>query len=436
MSKLKLIAEKAKQDRKLKFTSLAHHINAESLGRCYKQLKKNKACGVDGVTVETYGSELATNVAVLVERIKSKKYKAHPVRRVYIPKAGKNELRPLGIPSVEDKLVQIALKEILEVLYEPLFMNCSHGFRPDRSCHTAIKELNTIIMTKPINYIVEVDIRKFFDNVDHKWLVRFLQERIVDPNLLWLICKHLKAGVMESGNWKETEAGTPQGGVISPLLANVYLHYVLDLWVELKFKPESKGYVQLVRYCDDFVVACETQYDAERFLTAVAERMAKFNLSVSQEKTRIVKFGRQALLQVRCRKGKAQTFNFLGFTFYHAKTRLGKFSVRLKTSKQSFAKKTRNTKDWLKSIRNLLPLREWWTVIKAKLTGHYNYFGVNGNMRSLQKYYWTVVMLVYKWINRRSQKKSMNFKQFMNYLQWNPLPTPSVRYDIWEFQPK
>lgn len=436
MSKLKLIAEKAKWDRKLKFTSLAHHINGESLALCYKQLKKNKACGIDGVTVEMYGSKLETNIADLVNRLKNKKYKAHPVRRVYIPKAGKDELRPLGIPSVEDKLVQIALKEILEVLYESLFMGCSHGFRPGRSCHTAIKEIDEAIMTKQVNYVVEVDIRKFFDTVDHDWLMKFLQERITDPNLLWLISKHLKAGIMECGSWKETDLGTPQGGIISPILANIYLHYVLDLWVELRFKPESKGYVQLVRYCDDFVVLCESQRDAEIFLALLQERLTKFNLKISQEKTRIVKFGRQAWLQAQRGKEGMPTFDFLGFTFYCAKTRTGKFGLRLKTAKKSFSRKIRSVKEWLQDIRNLLPLKEWWPCLKAKLIGHYNYFGVNGNMRSLRKYYHRVVSLVYKWLNRRSQKKSMNFKQFMNYLLWNPLPTPRITYSLWGLQPK
>lgn len=436
MSKIKLIAEKAKQDKRLKFTALVHHINAESLERCYKQLAKDKACGIDGVTVEAYGKMLKENVADLVKRMKDGAYRVQPVRRVFIPKAGKKELRPLGIPSVEDKLVQVVLKEILEALYEPLFLDCSHGFRPDRSCHTAIKELNVALMTKPINYVVEVDIRKFFEHVDHNKLIKGLQERIADPNLLKLISKFLKAGVVEDGVWGETAQGTPQGGVISPVLANVYLHYVVDLWFEGKFKTKTRGYTQLIRYCDDLVALFESQRDAEEFLEALKERFAECNLEVAQEKTRIIQFGRQAWSRAQRTKEKMQTFNFLGFTCYGAKTRNGKFCIRFKTSRQGMTNKIRSFKEWIKSVRNLVPLKEVWLVIKAKLIGHYNYFGVNGNMRCLQKYYWKVKGLIFKWINRRSQKKSMNFEQFENYLQWNPLPMPTIKCDIWETPPK
>jgi len=251
--KLKLIAEKAKQDKGKKFTALVHHVNERSLAQCYKELKRNKACGVDGVTVEEYGRNLDSNLKDLVGRLKSKSYRSQPVRRVYIPKAGKKEKRGLGIPTVEDKLVQMAAKKILEAIYEQDFMDYSYGFRPNRNCHEAIKRLNKEVMTKPINYIVEVDIKKFFDTVSHYWLHNCLEERIVDPNFLWLIRRFLKAGVIEEGRQYKSKVGTPQGGVISPLLANIYLHYVLDLWFERKFKPKAKGYVQEIRYCDDCV---------------------------------------------------------------------------------------------------------------------------------------------------------------------------------------
>lgn len=276
MSKLKLIAEKAREDKLLKFTSLVHHINATSLAQCYKKLHADKACGVDEVTVEEYGFNLEDNIAKLMDRLKTKTYKAHPVRRAYIPKPGKNELRPLGIPTVEDKLVQIVLKEIVEAIYEQDFLDCSHGFRPDRSCHTAIKQLNNTVMSEPINYVVEVDIRKFFDTVDHEVLMKLLRIRIADENLLWLIRKHLKAGVMENGIQRETDTGAPQGGVISPVLANIYLHYVVDLWFEADFKRKVKGYVQLIRYADDFVMLCEREDEAKSFLEELERRLAQF----------------------------------------------------------------------------------------------------------------------------------------------------------------
>ena len=256
--KLKRVVELAQGDRKFKFTSLSHLINEENLTACYGLLKKRRACGVDGVTVEEYAgkdcTELGSKIQTLVERMKTKTYRPQPVRRVYIPKPGKTEMRPLGIPAVEDKLVQIALKEILEAIYEQDFLDCSHGFRPKRSCHTAINRLDKAIMQRPINYVVEVDIAKFFDNVSHYWLLRCLEERISDPNFLDLIRKFLKAGMMEQGLWKASHEGTPQGGVVSPILANIYLHYILDLWFEASFKPKARGYVELVRYCDDLAI--------------------------------------------------------------------------------------------------------------------------------------------------------------------------------------
>lgn len=429
MSKLKLIAEKA-QNKKLRFTSLAHHINVELLEQCYKMLRKKAASGVDGVTVARYGENLRSNLEELVERLKAKRYRPKPVRRVYIPKPGKTERRPLGIPSVEDKLVQMALKVLIEPLFETLFRDSSHGFRPSKSCHTAIKQLDNAVMFKRANYIVEVDIAKFFDTVQHARMMDCLKQRISDPSTLWLINKFLKAGVMTDGTWQASDQGTPQGGIISPLLANIYLHYVLDLWFELRFKTKAKGYVELVRYCDDFVVVCESEKDAMRFLEELEPRLAESGLQISQEKTQIIKFGRKALELAQKEGGKAKTFTFLGFTHYCGKSRYGKFQMGHKTSKNNLGRKLKNTNEWLSSIRSVVPTKEWWPILKAKLIGHYNYFGINGNMRSLRQYYNGLIKLVYKWINRRSQKKSMNWKQFRRYLQWNPLPQPSIMHPI------
>ncbi|XP_044733687.1 group II intron-encoded protein LtrA-like [Chrysoperla carnea] len=251
--KLNQIAKRAKQDKRLKFTSLIHHVNETNLAECYQELKANKTCGVDGETVESYGINLEDRLSQLVESMKLKQYRPKPVKSVYIPKPGKNEKRGLGIPSVEDKLVQIMLKKILEQIYEAEFLEVSYGFRPKLSCHDALRALDKAVMTKPINYIVEVDIKGFFDNVNHYWLQRCLEEKIVDRNLLWLVRKFLKAGVVEDGKQLVTEVGTPQVGVISPLLANIYLHYVLDLWFKKEIKPQAKGHMELIRYCDDCV---------------------------------------------------------------------------------------------------------------------------------------------------------------------------------------
>lgn len=431
MVKPNRIVIRAMQDRKLQFTSLSHHINTINLWQCYFELKKNKACGIDGATVESYGKDLNENLDCLVERLKSKRYQPQPVRRVYIPKAGKNEKRGLGIPTVEDKLVQLMLKKILESIYETDFLSCSFGFRPNLSAHHAIKALNTSVMYKPTNYVVEVDIRRFFDNVSHYWLQRCLEERIKDKNFLFLIRKFLKSGVVENGQYMPTDVGTPQGGVISPLLANIYLHYVLDLWFEKKFKSQSKGYVELIRYCDDFVVCCESKADAEKFQVKLKQRLSKFGLSVAEDKTSMLRFGRRAWTLSKRTKEKVGTFNFLGFTHYCAKSRYGKFMMVHKTSKQNLSRKLKEIKEWIKAIRNRLPLKEWLPILRAKLSGHYNYFGVSGNSRCLRKFYQSVQWLLFKWINRRSQKKSMSIDRYWKYLDLNPLPQPRIRYALY-----
>jgi RNA-directed DNA polymerase len=430
-NKLNQIAVRAKQDKRLKFTSLVHLINTENLARCYKELKRNKACGVDQITVESYGENLNEKLEVLVESMKRKQYQPQPVKRVYIPKAGSKEKRGLGIPSTEDKLVQIMLKKILENIYEANFLDSSYGFRPGRNCHQAVNALDKAVMYKPINYIVEVDIKKFYDNIQHKWLMRCLRERITDPNLLWLVKRFLKAGIVEAGNYEATKQGTPQGGIVSPVLANIYLHYVLDLWIEKKFKPRSRGYIQLIRFCDDFVVCCESKVDAEEFLELLKQRLNKFGLEVSENKTRVVKFGKREWQQAIREKRRTESFNFLGFTHYGAKSRRGRLIMGHKTSKLNLARKLKEIKEWLKIVRGSIRLKDWWQVLKAKLTGHYNYFGISGNYWCLKQFYTSVRKLAFKWINRRSQKKSMTWEQFVHYVEVNPLPKPKIHFSLY-----
>ena len=430
---LSFIAAKAQREKKLKFTSLVHLINVDNLTRCYAELKRHKAAGIDAMTVEAYGVDLKERLTTLIERMKSKRYKPQPVRRVYIPKPGReNEKRGLGIPTVEDKLVQIVLKKILESIYEADFLECSFGFRPKRNCHGAIKALNDTIMTKPINYVVEVDIRKFFDNVSHETMLRCLRERIADPNILWLVERLLKAGMIEAGQYKETEQGTPQGGNLSPLLANIYLHYVLDLWFEKKIRPKARGQMHLIRYCDDFVACCESEADAQEFLEQLKTRLAAFELSVSNEKTRVIKFGQREWYLAEKQKRKANSFNFLGFTHYAVKSRRGKWILGHKTTKENFARKLKETKEWIKAVRNVLKLNDWWPILKAKLTGHFNYFGISGNYRAIRMFRQQVIFLALKWINRRSQKKSMTFEKYEWYLQSHPLPEARIRFSLYQ----
>ncbi len=410
----------------LKFNALVHHVNNETLRAAFGQLKSNKACGIDGITLDGYGSNLGDNINNLVTRMKEKSYKPQPVKRVFIPKPGSDDKRPLGIPATEDKMVQIAVKEILEPIFEPLFLDCSHGFRPNKSCHTAISALDTAVMTKPVNYIVEVDIKQFFNNISHYWLQRALEERMSDSNMLWLIRSFLKAGVMEDGVFYDSDRGASQGSCLSPLLANIYLHYVLDLWVEKCFKQSTINYVELIRYCDDFVVLFQSEKDAHRFLEDLKERFAKFNLEVSPTKTRVFKFSKQEFARNSKNGVKSNTFDFLGFTHYFHKSRKGFTIFGHKTSKGRLRDKLQKMKEYLRKVRNLLRLKDWIPIIKAKLTGHYNYYGVSGNYRCLRQFYNRTISLLFKWLNRRSQKKSMNWDQYMNYLQIFPLPQPRI----------
>ena len=430
-SKLQLIAEKASKDSELKFTALMHLINKDSLARCYGRLKSNKAAGIDGVTVKQYGKQLDKNLDDLLTRMKAGKYLPQAVRRVEIPKPGRNEKRSLGIPAVEDKLVQLVMKEILEAIYEQDFLDCSYGFRPNRSCHLAIDRLDKVIMRQPINYVVDADIKGFFDNVSHYWLLRCLEERIADPKFLLLVRKFLKAGIMDGKQLLPSKAGTPQGGVISPVLANIYLHYVLDLWFERVFKRKIEGQAEMVRYCDDFVVCFEKEEEAKLFMEELKLRLAKFKLEIAEDKSSTVKFGRAAWHASRRGGGKVATFAFLGFTHYCTRSRRGRFKLGRKTQRKRLSAALKGMSAWLKRVRNRMPLKDWWRIFAWKLRGHYAYFGVSNNSRSLQNVHYHAKRLLYKWVNKRSQKKSMNWEQFSNYLLLNPLPRPKIYYSLY-----
>jgi group II intron reverse transcriptase/maturase len=430
-TKLRRITQLARESPKNKFSTLAYLLNEGYLEQCYRDLKKDKACGIDGVTVEGYGVNLKENLKDLVSRMKALHYYPQTVKRVYIPK-GEGKLRGLGIPAVEDKIVQLGVKRILEAIYEVDFSDSSYGFRPGRDCHKAIGELNKVLMTKPVNAIVDVDIEKFFDNVDHKWLTKGLEQRINDPNLLRLIVRFLKAGIIDEGEFAETEKGTPQGGVLSPILANIYLHYIVDLWFEKVARRRVKGYVKLLRYCDDFVVCFEDAESARKFMVMLKERLAKFGLSIAEGKSRVIEFGRKVWEKTNREGGKVATFDFLGFTHFCDKTRRGTFKVGRKTSKKKFIQKMKAMNDWLKGIRNLIALKEWWGILRVKLMGHYRYYGISGNYRMLRKYYWRTSELAFKWINRRSQKRSFTYDKYCKYLL-AALPKPKIYHSIYTF---
>jgi RNA-directed DNA polymerase len=396
--------------------------DAENLDECYQLLKKGKAPGVDGVTIQEYGKELRGNLLSLIDRMKKWQYRPQPVRRVYIEKAN-GKLRPLGIPTIEDKIVQMGVARILETVYEPEFLDCSFGFRPGRSCHQALRTLNEMCMWKKVNYIIDADIKGYFDAVNHEWLIKFLGHRIADQKILRLLVRILRSGVMEGTAYSTSEKGTPQGGIVSPLLANVYLHYVLDLWIEKVVKRKCRGFVGMVRYADDFVICVEYEEEAQKILEALRKRFAKFALELSEEKTKLLRFGRNADCD--------ETFNFLGFTHFNDKTRNGKYKVGRKTDKARVNRALKATNEWLKQIRNKAKPELWWPTLVAKLRGHFNYFGVSGNYHSLGNFRKATIRLVFKWLNRRSQKRSYNLDGFFEYIKRHPLPVPKIVHNFY-----
>jgi RNA-directed DNA polymerase len=432
-TKLDLLSDIARRRKDVRIENVACHLNEENLKECFGLLKKGKATGVDGVTLEEYEVNLDENLRGLVERMKRQAYKPQPVRRTYIPKTN-GKMRPLGIPAIEDKIVQKGMTRILEAVYEADFLDCSYGFRPNRSPHQALKQLDKITMTQPINHIIDADIKGFFDHVDHGWMRKFLEHRISDTSFDRLIYRFLRNGYMEEGKEYDVEKGTPQGGIISPVLANIYLHYVLDLWLEKVIKSESRGTVEMVRYADDFVICVQYKDDAEKILEKLKDRLGKFGLELAEAKTRRIEFGRFSKQNAQTKGVKPATFNFLGFTHYIDQTRSGRFKLGCKTDRNKLTAKRKALNEWLKSARNRMPLQELWTILRAKLAGHFRYYGISGNFRSMARYRWEMLRLIMKWLNRRSQKKSFNWETFRRYVEKYPLPKPAIYHNFYDLK--
>lgn len=429
-TKLQRIAEKACKEPGFKFTSLFHLMNVEHLRGCFEGLRKDAASGIDRITKEEYGKDLEANLTALVERLHKMSYIPHPVRRVYIPKPGSTKQRPLGIPALEDKLVQAGLVRILEAIYEGDFIDDSFGFRPGRGCHDALRALSLEVEGGRVHYIVEADIKGFFDNVQHGWMMEFLGHRIADKRVLRYVKRLLIAGVFEDGEVFPTEKGTPQGGIISPMLANIYLHYALDLWCVRSFIKTCADRARLIRYADDFVVCFQSGSDARRFRAELDGRLAKFYLEVAAEKTKILEFGPLALPKAEAKGEKPQTFDFLGLTHFCSRSRDGRrFRMKRTTSRKKFKAKLLALKEWLRENRTL-PIAELMAMVASKLQGHFAYYGVTDNSRGIGRFAYEAKKLLFKWLDRRGKRGSMTWEKFMKLLEKFPLPRPRIMVNL------
>jgi RNA-directed DNA polymerase len=417
LTSLQAIAKKASERPEYRFRDLFRLLNEDMLRDSWRDIRKSAAYGVDRVSAAEYEQELESNIHRLVEELKRKRYRAKNVRRVYIPK-GNGKLRPLGIPAIQDKLLQMAVKRILEAIFEQDFLRCSYGYRPGVGVLDAVDKLTVKLQFGKYNYVVEADISGFFDNIDHDWLLKMLAERVDDKSFLWLIGKWLKAGVLETdGKVLHPVTGTPQGGIVSPILANVYLHFALDLWFQKVVIPRCSGEACLIRYADDFVCAFEKEEDVRRFYEVLGERLKKFNLELSAEKTHIIPFSPTG--------SGSTSFDFLGFEYRWGKDRAGKPHVEKRTARKNLRNSLTRFKLWFKENRHRR-LPDLFRLLNAKLMGYFNHFGVHGNIRSLEYFYYQVIRQMWKYLNRRSQRKSYNWEGFKQLLSQFGVVKPHI----------
>lgn len=424
---LRKVAERAKREPAGRFHSLAHLIDEELLADVYRRLRGDAAVGVDGITKEQYGQELQSNLQDLHERLRTKRYRHQPIRRVHIPKE-KGRTRPIGISATEDKVVQGALREVLQAIYEQDFLDCSYGFRPGRSAHGAVRALTRAVDGGEANWILEFDVVSFFDSVDRKHLMEMLQRRVADGSILRLVGKCLHVGVLDGAEFTEPSVGTVQGSTLSPLLGNAYLHYALDLWFAEEVKPRLKGKAVLVRYADDGVLGFERQDDAQRVMAVLGKRLERFGLTLHPEKTRLLDFRRP--LRSRGEGRSPTSFDFLGFCWYWRRTRKGSWTVACKTRRARLAKAIQAVYAWCRDNRHL-PVKQQHAALSRRVQGHINYFGVNGNLASLKRFLHQVERSWFKWLTRRSQRARLNWDRYEALLQDLPLPQPRIVVQIW-----
>ncbi len=425
------IGEKARKEPGLVFTSLYHHISdVDNLRACYDRLEADKATGVDGVTKEEYGKNLEENLRDLSERLARMGYRPGPKRRSYIPKAGSEKGRPLGISNLEDKIVEEATKRTLEPIYEAVFEDSSDGYRPGRNQHKGLDALGRTIQQKKVSYVVEADIKGFFDTVNHEWMIKFLRHRIGDERVIRLIIRMLKSGILEDGLVHASEGGTPQGSILSPLLSNIYLHYVLDLWFSRRVSRQSQGEAYYFRFADDFVACFQYKEDAESFLRRLKDRLEGFGLEVAEEKTRCIEFGRFARGDAYKRGEKPEEFTFLGFTHYCGKTKGGCFKVKRRTSRKKLGQSLERFTDWAEKARRVLRKGEMLRQARIRVLGHLSYYAITDNLKRCAFYVYRAEHILFKWLNRKGQRRAYTWASFNQALAWVNWPKIRLHKDL------
>ncbi len=422
-TKLNRIAALSTANLRMVFTNVMHLFNEESLRACFHELDGKKAIGSDGIDKAKYGEALDKNIKNLVERMKRMAYIPGPVRQVLIPKEGKaGATRPLGISNFEDKIVQRMMHKVLESIYEPLFHENSYGFRPGVGCHHAIKELHAYLSTHEVETIIDVDLSNYFGSIPQSEAINIISEKISDPKLIRYLIRMFKSGLLIDGELTISDEGVVQGSACSPIIANVFAHKVIDDWIEHTVKSYCAGQVKMVRYADDIVICCQYGQDAKRIKTALNNRLMKYGLKMNEEKTKLVKFSKRKQI----RGEDQETFDFLGFTFYFGKSRKGYYLVKLKTDGKRFRSKLKKVNEWGRTIRNKIPLKEIMKLAAAKTRGHIQYYGVSHNFVAVKRFIHAVIKILFKWLNRRSQRKSFIWEQFRKFLDQINFPEAKI----------
>ncbi len=425
------IGEKARKEPQLVFSSLYHHIcDGDNLRACYETLGARKASGVDGVTKDEYGAQLEENLRELSARLKRNGYRPGPKRRSYIPKPGSAKGRPLGISNLEDKIVELAVKRVLEPIFESVFEDSSYGYRPGCNQHKCLDALGRTIQQKRVSHVVEADIKGFFDEVNHAWLIKFLRHKIADKRVVRLIIRMLKSGIMEDGLTRAADKGTPQGSILSPLLSNIYLHYVLDLWFSQRVRKQSRGEAYYFRYADDFLACFQYSDDAWNFRQKLGKRLEAFGLSLAEEKTHCMEFGRFARETAYKRGEKPKEFSFLGFTHYCGKTREGYFKVKRRTSRKKLGQSLCKFTEWATKKHGILRKGEMLRQARSRVVGHLSYYAITDNLERCHYYVYRTKRILFKWLNRKSQRKAYTWKAFEQALKQVKWPVPIIRKDL------